>query len=113
MSISDNSGRRRKAVPLFTIEVTYKSQSAGRWEVCLFRMINYTMNKVMEFRSTVISHGARRVVEDGIAEIIVPWNIISIFIYRQERMFTEEEGKMPLTREDSNISPYDFKNSDA
>jgi hypothetical protein len=75
---------------LYSIEVNYKSESTGKWEVSQFRLRNFTGQKVMEFRNNVFVGGVYRKITEDMGEVISPWNIMSIFIYRQEKFFEGE-----------------------
>lgn len=83
----------------YSIEITYKSQSTGAWAVSLFRLTNFTGEKVMEFRNNVCAGGAYRKIDDDTGEVILPWNILSIMIFRQAHFFNAAEEDKPLKKE--------------
>jgi hypothetical protein len=84
----------------YTIEISYKSQSSGKWEVSMFRLTNFTAKKLMDFRESVFIGGAYRKIDGDTGEVISPWNILSIMVYKQAHFFNAEEEDKALTKKE-------------
>lgn len=79
----------------WTVQIEYRTVDNG---ISVFRIVNLTPAALYQFRSDVVTHGAKRTIEPGTYEVILPWNILSFMCYRQEYFFNSEVAHKPLTR---------------
>lgn len=79
----------------YSIEVSYNSDN----EVKIFRIPNITPAKLKEFRETVFLSGVYRPIDSVTGEILSPWQIRQIMVYRQARFFKHSELNMKLTKD--------------
>lgn len=79
----------------WTVQIEYRTIDNG---ISVFRITNLTADKLYQFRSDVVTHGAKRTIDDGTYEVVLPWNILSFMCYRQEYFFNAGTENKPLTR---------------
>lgn len=82
----------------YTIEITYDSLSEGKNATSLFRIPNMSPQALQQFREGVFTAGAYRRIDDDTGEVISPWNIRSIIIYKQAHFFNAQEEDKPLVK---------------
>jgi hypothetical protein len=58
-----------------------------------------TAVKLREFRESVFSAGAYRRIDDDTGEVISPFRIRAIMVYRQSHFFNAAEEDKPLTNQ--------------
>lgn len=78
----------------YTIAITYK---AGP-EIKMFRITNMSGNGIKQFRDNVFIGGAYRRIDADTGEIIPPWQITEIMVYKQAYFFNAAEEDKPITK---------------
>lgn len=78
----------------YCIEISYDSQS----ETKLFRIPNLSSDALDKFRNNVFIGGAYRRIDDETGEIISPWRIRNIMVYKQAHFFNADQEDKKLTQ---------------
>lgn len=73
----------------YTIEVQYTAQDN---ELKMFRGTNFNTDYVQKFREAVFINGFAAPLEEGVVDIVPPWQIKSIRITKQAHFFSKGPG---------------------
>jgi len=84
----------------YTIEITYKSGSDAK----MFRITNLDEPHLKEVRATMFISGLYRKIDETTGEIISPWLILSVMVYKQDYFFNGDTAKLVQSAK-TNISP--------
>lgn len=76
----------------YTLEVSYRAKT----EFKLFRITNLTADTLKQVRETMFTGGLYRKIDPDTGEIISPWNILEVMIYKQEFFFNAEQSEKKL-----------------
>ena len=85
----------------YTVEIQY---SAGP-ETKLFHIPNLDGVALRSLREGMFSTGVYRKINEDTGEILSPWNIQKVTVYRQAHFFKSADLEKPMAREQSNNSP--------
>lgn len=90
-----------KQKTFYTVEVSYNSDTETR----LFRIPNMDPAALKKFREDVFICGVYRKIDDSTGEIISPWNIRQLIVYRQQHFFSVTADLSRIENPKSNFSP--------
>jgi hypothetical protein len=77
----------------FSVEVTYYSQDN---EIKLFRLTNLDAKTLYDFRTNAFSAGIYRKYDADTGEVISPYRIHSMMVYRQSHFFNADDAGKKL-----------------
>lgn len=80
----------------YSVEIEY---TAMYNELKLFRIPNVDSQALWTLRGEVFARGARRYIDPDTFEIISPYSIRAIMVYKQAHFFNPVEEDKPLTKE--------------
>ncbi len=78
----------------YTVEVNYKKDAERK----LFRIVNLDSQHFQDFRNNVFIGGAYRKIDADTGEIIPPFSITHIDVYKQKHFFNAIEEDKKLTK---------------
>ena len=74
----------------YTLEITYKSGPDAK----LFRITNLDEIHLKEARLSMFTQGLYRKIDSATGEIISPWLILSVMVYKQDYFFNAETTQL-------------------
>lgn len=74
-------------------------------EVCFYTLKNLTPGYLKKFREDIFICGVYRVIDKDTGQIICPFQIRNIMVYRQAFFFGDADLKKPMTNPNSSVIP--------